>query len=397
MRSSVVNHGVYSIGDPPAGGGQTSFVVGAAGIAGRLGTAPIQWLGAYDLKPWQGAPPGWASGVTPTIGPVVPADLLGVADDFREAFFAVESGEASVRFTWQDDYPPIGNNLGLPGPPFSGVIGNRTLNRIWFNTQIQGAPPATTSCAVMPLLVCAADSLTELQSIWHSVRTLEWPTFGVTGGGTGPNAWNPIGQFPFTHASIGPDVLSDLAQGNTAEYDLRELAGGARFVAIWTGICWVGGGPNSWIEQLRFERFRWQVEDRPAWPRAAPVTYSYPIDRIQGASGAPAPPMAPPWIVAQWGARVHGTAVVSQPVWSVSVANGGEQLTADIGHAVGQQIDLLASNPQLIAPAVSNAQCSIVRMNQAPAAQFPYSYGLLSMEGVAATETGPAIVSVALA
>jgi hypothetical protein len=367
-NTAVLNHGTYSLGL----GNFSRWTLGA-GAPGVLGRDQPQYLGAYDLRPWQGDPPGWQGGLT----------VGGVADDYRRAVRKVDTGNASVRFSLPDAKNPL--NLELSG----GVVyqyGSKTDTEVWTNDHDGGANRTVYALSIM---VCATDSLEPDGTAWRLISSTDWSTLGsATAGNTGAPA-----EFPFEYMTVGPEVMSQLAQGSAAEYDLHELGGGARFVAVWLMGYWVGADSGA-----TRGRVSWVVEDSPGAQRQGPTSYAWPVRVIQGGAGAVA--VEPRNVVAQLAFKNNGlrqangyvtqAAAQGAPV-TLAIANGGDTFNAEIGYYIGMARDPDEVTETAIAVAVAG-NAVVTQVPLGAAGTYPYQYLVIAAQSATAAQAGPAIV-----
>jgi len=366
--SRVLRFGTYSLGEAD----HSRWVLDTS-----LGRGALQYAGGYDLRPWEGSPPGWSGGT----------DAAGNADDYRRAFTKVETGNASIRFSLNAPKNPLNlDNAGGGETQFGG----RTDLQYWSNLT-DGAGANTV--VALSILVCATDWIVPEDCIWRMLAAADWATLGTAGA---PNAGVPA-EFAWDYMTVGPEVLSALAQGSVADYDLESLGGGARFVALFVSGYWVGTDP------ARPMPVNWTVKNTHAHPKQGPTSYAFPIREIQPGAGAVA--HEPTNIIAQWGARYHNVhqarTYAAEPTnasgasWALCVANGGPLFNVEIGAYVGTARDGNVVAESAVG-AAAGANATVTRVRSAAAACFPYQYWNLSAQGTGGNAAGPAIVLVTM-
>ena len=397
MKASILRRGTYDLGGvglvSDAGVGPVSSL-GTAGVDGWLARNPMDHLGTYDLKPWQGNP------------------VQGGTDDYRSNVTPVDSGAASVRFSHlmaagQLAGPPAGPELISPlqvqlgGFPASTQFGAKTSTTqgVFANDNILAANTGTVAAVS---LFYAAFDWPQLQSGWTSQN-------GFPGVASQANDWlwydrQPGFPPPFRQASwnalcTGPDIMSALAGSSSVTYDMSALAGGCRFVALFLA----GYGAGSILSPVNpVARLSYVVEDVPGPSQYGAITYGFPVRAIQ-ARGAATLEDDPAFTVAQWSlARlgdypmVAGNGTHGQSC-SVNVVNNCDfALNATLNYFCGTSIDRTASPGTAAAvtavaggvPATQRAaNTRIPPDNGLPAGSVngPYTYAHLQLAQPAAT------------
>lgn len=366
-RPRVLRAGSYTTGGPSLVSG---WVRADAATSGALGRSPTMWAGWYDLRPWQETPQGQGQG------------------DYRDNVTQVESGCARIRFTpafgGPDDSGLAVNPVAIPsaGAYVNVQLGARSqLGPLTW--QPEDDVNNTRTVQAVSLLVVGVDKPT-LSGNWRTDIDPSWDQMDA--------ACTPGNQRDMFQnwISVGPEVLSDLAHGPAATYDLQTLGGGCRFVGIWVVGYWVG--PDVDRAQVG-SILNWMVEDAPGPERHGPTTYAYPVRRVANVAAAQSD-ADPTRTVAQWSLQRFGSNDVygnanggpGSTNCSVVVANGGTQVDARVDLHVGTAVDKTASpsaNMTAVAAATATA-CGMVRLppavtGNAADVQGPYSYGSLTM------------------
>lgn len=365
-RPRVLRHGTYTNGGAAS---VTTWTLATGAASGVMGKGPFQWLGWYDLRPWQGTPPGLSS------------------DDYRQNVVALESGAGRVRFT-----PAMGgaNDSGLAvnpiGLPTGGALANVQLGSRGSDGPLTWQPSdgASQTIQAVSLMVVALDKPDEGNS-WATNVPQTWDQMdaAVTPGNTRTIFQNNI--------SVGPEVLSDLAQGPAATYDLETLGGGARFVGVWAVGYWIG--PDITTTQ-RGAVLNWIVEDHAGPQRRGAATYAFPVRRIANTGVATSAPM-PSRTVAQWSFQRFGNHEILTGAsggssqgggtgCSVVVVNGGVALEARVDYHVATAVDQTASpvaNMTAVAAGTATTPTMLRLRNAvtgvATSVNPPYSYASL--------------------
>ena len=362
----VLRSGSYTNGGPSL---ISAWQQGTNAQAGVLGRSPMLWCGWYDLRPWQGEPEGQGQG------------------DYRRNVTAVDTGSARIRFTPAfcdpDDSGLASNPIALPqlGAYANVQLGSRGQLRpqTW---QPEDDVANTRTVQAVSLMVVGVDKPT-LSGEWATDVDPSWPQDPACSPGRTRNMFQ-------NWVSVGPEVLSDLAHGPAATYDLETLGGGARFVGGWCVGYWIG--PNVSANQVGCI-LNWMTEDAPGPQRSGPTTYAYPIRRIANLPGANSD-ADPTRTVAQWSLQRFGSNDVignanggpGSTNCSVVVVNGGTQLDARVDLHVGTAVDKTAS-PSANMTVIGAATATVPGMVRLPPAvtgaaadvQGPYSYGSLTM------------------
>lgn len=372
-RTRVLRSGTYVNGGPSL---QSAWVLGDGATDGVMGTSPIQFLGWYDLRPWQDTPEGPGRGL------------------YDRNVVALESGEGRVRFSlpWDGDAAnqsalnPIAQRTAAP---FTNVItGSRdfTDSAIWqpYDDANRDFTPQAVS-----LFVAAVDSAENIME-WSTSVPQQWADVDTTN--TPGNA-----RYLFQNAwSVGPELISELSHGGASSFDLEELGGGARFVGLFVAGYWLGPGIDA--TQVG-ARIKWQVEDCCAPKRRGSMTFAYPVRAVQeeaaAGSGADADPL---YTIAQWSLQRFGGidlcgglqggggaagAEIASPGCSVIYCNGGTAGAARIDYHVGAPTDLNASTVTFVqtiaAGGASGPACVRLdwRNDRTAKIQPPYSYASL--------------------
>jgi hypothetical protein len=366
-RPRVLRSGIYTQGGPSL---VDAWTLATGAVPGVLGKSPMQWLGWYDLKPWQDTPEG--------------AGL----DDYRQNVVAVETGQARVRFSpvfaGANESGRATNPIALPT---AGTYTNVQLGARCELGPLTWQPEDdvgnTRTVQAVSLLVVGVDS-PELTDSWSTSIDQTWPQMdtAATAGQTRTMIQN--------YVSVGPEILTDLAQGPAATYDLNELGGGTRFVGVWAVGYWVGPDVNA--AQVGAV-LNWQVEDGPGPYRYGSTTYAYPVRRVAALAGANSD-ADPTRTVAQWSLQRFGSSMIGNTTGaptgvtgcSVVVVNGGVQLDARVDYHVGTAVDKTASPSanMTVIPAGTATVPSMVRLPNAVTGVLttvngPYSYGSLCM------------------
>jgi len=329
----VIKSGTYTNGGPSL---QSAWVEGTAAINGVVGTSPMQFLGWFDLRPWQGTPEGAGRNM------------------YDRNVIALDSGEGRVRFSLPWDGTQTNGGALNPvaqrtAPPMADIIyGSRstTQTAIW---QPEDEANRFTTPQAVSLMVAAVDGAENIMD-WATSVPQQWGDMDAAN--TDPNPRNL-----FQNAwSIGPELISELSHGGASSFDLGELGGGARFVGLWMAGYWLGPGIDA--TQVG-ARIKWEVEDRRAPKRKGPITFAYPIRAVQQEVAAGAIQADPLYTVAQWslqrfggidlvGATGGGSGGfglnISGPGCSVIYCNGGLQVEARIDYHVGTAVDQMASS-----------------------------------------------------
>lgn len=362
----VLRSGTYTIGGAAE---LTPWVLGTNAVSGQLGKSELQWLGWYDLRPWQDTPEGVGQG------------------DYRENVVAVESGSARVRFS-----PAFGgaDDAGLAVNPIALATAGGYTN-VQLGARCQSGPSTwqpeddttnTRTVQALSLFVVGVDKPETFNS-WATNVPQTWAQMDTA---STPGQTRTMFQ---NHISVGPEVLTDLAHGPAATYDLEELGGGCRFVGIWAAGYWIGPDVNMSQTGAIVD---WLVEDAPAPARQGPTTYAYPVRRVAllAAANSDADPAR---TVAQWSMQRFGGGMVEGRAGapgttgcSVVVVNGGVQVDARVDLHVGTAVDKTAS-PSANMTVVAAGTATLPAMVRLPPAvtgvftnvQGPYSYGSLVM------------------
>ena len=384
-KAQILRRGAYDLGGPGLVGGNVSSL-GTAGVDGQIALNSIDFLGAYDLQPWQGQP------------------VQGGTDDYRPAVTPVESGAARVRFSplmaaGQAVGPPAGPELVSPlqnagGPPvvMLGAKTSRTQG-VFCN---DNALAANTGTVVGLSLFVAAFDWPQLQSMWNTAN-------GTIGFPTQPNNWAwydrqqtvaPPDRSAFWNGiTSGPEILSGVAGSPSVTYDLGALGGGCRFVALFLA----GYGAGSIMSLVNpMARIHYVVEDGPGPDQYGPITYGFPVRSVQTHAG-PNLEDDPTLTVAQWSMQrmgsynqIKGNGTHGQSSSVVVVNNNDFALSATINYFVGPAHDPVASPGTAAAvtavgagtPATQRAGITRIPPNNglpAGSVNGPYSYGHLQL------------------
>ena len=368
QRPRVLRAGSYTQGGPSS---VSAFVNADAGNSGVLGRSPLMWAGWYDLRPWQETPQGQGQG------------------EYRDNVTCVESGEARIRFTptfgGRDDDGRAVNPIAIPGAgAYANVqLGSRSqLGPLTW--QPEDDANNTRTVQAVSLLVVGVDKPTQAGN-WRTDIDPSWNQLDLA---NTPGQQRDMFQ---NWVSVGPEVLSDLAQGPAATYDLKALGGGCRFVGIWVAGYWVG--PDVSPTQVG-TILNWMVEDAPGPTRSGPTTYAYPVRRVANLGAAVISDADPVRTVAQWSMQRFGSNDVvgnanggpGTTNCSVVVANGGTQCQARVDLHVGTAVDKTASPSANMTPIAAGAATrpSMIRIppavtGNAADVQGPYTYGSLTM------------------
>lgn len=363
----VLRSGIYTQGGPSL---VSPWTLATGVVPGVLGRSPMQWLGWYDLRPWQDTPEG-----------------IGLSD-YRQNVTQVDSGDARVRFSpafaGANESGRAVNPIALPtaGAYTNVQLGARTeLGPATWQPENDAANTRTVQA--VSLLVVGVDQ-PELTDSWNTSVPQTWPQMDTA---TTPGQSRTMFQ---NYVSVGPEILSDLSQGPAATYDLSELGGGTRFVGVWAVGYWIGPGVTA--NQVGAV-LNWQVEDAPGPYRHGSATYAYPVRRVAALAGANSA-ADPTRTVAQWSLQRFGSSMIGNSTaapggvcgCSVVVVNGGVQVDARIDYHVGTAVDLTAS-PAANMTAVPAATLALPTMARLPNAvtgvptsvNGPYSYASLTM------------------
>ena len=367
-QTQILRHGTYTNGGPAT---VTPWTLATAGVTGVLGKSPWQWLGWYDLRPWQGEPPG-----------------LGAAA-YRQNVTAVKTGGARVRFTpafgGANEAGPAVNPIAIPT---AGALANVQLGARCSDGPATWQPGDGTNTTVqaVSLMVVGLDG-PNLGNTWSQTAAQTWPQMDTA---NTPGQTRNIFQ---NYMSVGPEVLSDLAQGPAATYDVESLGGGARFVGVWAVGYWVG--PDLTALQTGAV-LNWVVEDCKGPPRCGATTYAFPIRRVANLAAVATSAPVPSRTVAQWSMQRFGNNEVLTGAsggssqgggggCSVVVVNGGVPLNARIDYHVATAVDLTAS-PAAMQPIAAGTATTptMARMRNAVGGVAttinpPYSYASLVM------------------
>lgn len=378
----VLRSGIYTNGGPSL---ISAWTLGTGAVNGVMGRSPMQFIGWYDLRPWQDTPEGPGRGL------------------YDRNVVALESGEGRVRFSLPWDGTATNGSALNPiavrtaGPLANIVTGSRdfTDTAIW--QPMDNANRNITPQAVS-LMVAAVDSAEQIME-WSTSVPQQWDAFDATN--TDTNA-----RYLFQNAwSVGPEIISELAHGGASTFDLEELGGGARFVGLFLTGYWLGPAIDA---TQTGARIKWQVEDCKAKARKGSITFAFPVRAVQEESAAGALADADPlYTVAQWSLQRFGGidlcgglqggggaagAEIASPGCSVIYANGGLAVDTRIDYHVGTCPDFSASATlfvQAVAAATANGP-AVVRLDwrndRTAKIQPPYSYADL----VAYTQNGAA-------
>ena len=389
-KPRVLRDGRYTIGG--AGTLQT-YTQGTNAQNGALGLNQQQFLGWYDLRPWEGVPEGLGQGL------------------YDRNTIALESGEGRVRFTlpW-DGTQRNGSALNPIAIRTAGALANIQLGSrgtssttIWQPDENAGG---TTNIQALSTLIVGIDSAEELVS---------WKTDIQGGGGS---TWQEMDaaatdgntRFLFQNSiSVGPEIISELAHGPAVTYDLEELGGGSRFVGVWLAGYFISPTLSSTQSGITV---KWQVENCAGAPKHGPITFAYPVRAVQSSTAAAASHDAT-FTVAQWSLQRFGHIPLNTGATdsglvgcSVMVANGGVASSARIDYHVGTCVDETASPVATVQAVAAGAATgpSIVRLAQANTGNAadlapPYSYASLQYFHAAASAppdgvSSPAIIFV---
>lgn len=395
MTARVLHQGQYQIGGNSL---IQNSVLGTAATAGQLALGPMNLIGFYDLKPWQDQP------------------FIPGRDEWRSWTTAVPSGEARIRFSMLMQ-PSLAGAGQPPGPgarvPMalqlavqSGSKTSRIGQTVWNNqvdpTFIPGVPSADTAIATS--LFISAFDFPPVTQTWQTPN-------GNLLGASLPDDWQwmdlqqlalpPNQQNIWNHMTVGPEILSDLAQGNGATYDLGVLSGGCRFVGVFMA-CY--GAGNLITTAGPIGELHYTVEDQCAPGQYGGSTFAYPIRAIQEDNGATTLDDDNTWSVAQWGLQRLGGAPYFAGAnagagvnCSVNIVNNNDfTLLGEIKYFIGPSLDTTASpgtaaSAQVItAGTPATQEPGWFRMppdNGLPAGsvQGPYSYAHLQLKAPIAT------------
>lgn len=221
--SVVTGPHLFTIGGP----GSIAWDAGAAG-PGTLGRSPVQSVGVYDRRPWEGLPGQ--------------RDRNWIRSNVR----AVQGESITLRLVSE----PLIAQFARPN---YGLVGS--LKDVSLSILVAGWEEAQVSSLLPP--------------------------------GADPDPTDPTsaGWWQARLAVMGPNVMGDLITTGRADVDLGAWAGDSRFVAAWIWAYWVN---VALPDQLALQ---WLVHDRPRyeWYPWQPITVSYPsLTLADGPLPAPA-------------------------------------------------------------------------------------------------------------